>query len=150
MRRRLALIGIVVAAACASIPKASPELDAQAKRFDAPPSGKVLIYVFRPSQFIGSAVALPVLVNGTAVGANGPGTYIVVSVAPGPVTVATQTGEAFERVAIQAVADSTYFVYQQARMGLGGARATLKLVDSSAGREGVLSTRRADTVTPPQ
>lgn len=48
-----------------------------------PPGGTGLIYIFRPVQFKGSAVALPVKVDSSDVGAVFNGSYVPFHVRPG-------------------------------------------------------------------
>ena len=61
----LVLLAATLFSGCASVPMASAEADAAAKRFEAP-AGKATIYVYR-NEIIGGAVALTVALDGRVV-----------------------------------------------------------------------------------
>lgn len=81
---RLALAAFVlVLGACASVPHATPERDAEAKRFLTHP-GTATLYVYRP-EFASAEMDESVLyVGNRLIGATLPGTYFRVDLRPGP------------------------------------------------------------------
>jgi len=68
--------------ACATVPLALPEMDAQAKRMN-PPSGKALLYVYRGFSPAGAAVVAEPAVDGQKMGGLAPKTFLVVELEPG-------------------------------------------------------------------
>jgi hypothetical protein len=59
--RLLWSIGLaLVVAACTSVPLASPEADAAAKRFDLPARGRAILYIVREGYMISDEVAVVV------------------------------------------------------------------------------------------
>lgn len=80
-RLRMALCAALISAACASTPEATPERDADAKRFE-PVTRDAVIYVYRPDVWVTSAVTT-LYANGSVVGSSLPGTYFRIIVLPG-------------------------------------------------------------------
>lgn len=110
---RAAVVALVLALAlpgCASTPQASPERDAEAKRFIAHP-GSAAIYIYRDVfDTEGSAETHPVLyLDGRLIGATLPGTYFRVDVRPG-VRWLHGTGPDLGRLRLQARAGEIHFV----------------------------------------
>ena len=81
----LSLLSVGPLSGCASVPKAAPALDVEAKSF-TPSPGKARLYVVRPSSMVGSAVALHVVVDGRELGSTSRGTYLMTEVEPGDPT----------------------------------------------------------------
>lgn len=75
-----ALLLIVVLAACASTPEASPERDAATKAFHTPPATAAL-YVYRPDTALNEESVL--YMDGRLIGATLPGTYFRIDARPG-------------------------------------------------------------------
>jgi len=73
---------------CATVPLASKADDQRAKEFKAPDS-KCRVYCYRPYKFAGSAIKLPVILNGKRRVELAPNTFTYFDVPPGPHTVAT-------------------------------------------------------------
>lgn len=77
----LGAIAIALCAGCASTPQASPERDAEAKRFE-PVTREAVIYIYRPGYtLIGPETTL--WVDNRLVGSSLPGTYFRVIALPG-------------------------------------------------------------------
>ncbi len=82
MRGPLLLL-VILLAGCASVPQASRERDAEAKRYLTHPHFATL-YVYRNDAFAGTASEDAVLhVDGRIIGATLPGTYFRIDVRPG-------------------------------------------------------------------
>src|SRR4051812_44403360 len=96
-----ALIMVVLASGCASVPMASVEQDTAAKSFATKP-GKANIYVYR-KESMGAAIKMPVALNGKLVGDTAAKTYLVLEVPPGQHTITSKT-ENDSAVAVNAVA----------------------------------------------
>ena len=129
-----ALVAVVLASGCASVPMASSEHDTAAKSFATKP-GKANIYVYR-NESMGAAIKMPVAVNGKLVGDTAAKTYLLLEVAPGQHTITSKT-ENDSTVTVNAVAGSNYFLWQEVKMGLMVARSNLQQVDEKTGRAGV-------------
>lgn len=106
----LAFAATALLAGCAHVPLATPEADAQAKRFQ-PPDGKALIYVFRDS-LVAAPTLFPVYADQERVGDLAPWTYYVLEVEPGPHLLAFpfQFGAVTLRLRVEA--GRRYFVRQ--------------------------------------
>jgi len=129
-----ALIAVVLASGCASVPMASPEQDTAAKSFATKP-GKANIYVYR-NETMGAAIRMPVALNGKLVGDTASKTYMVLEVAPGKHTITSKT-ENDSIVTVDAAAGRNYFLWQEVKMGFAAARSNLQQVDETTGKAGV-------------
>jgi hypothetical protein len=129
-----ALMAVVLASGCASVPMASSEQDTAAKSFATKP-GKANVYVYR-NESMGAAIKMPVAVNGKLVGDTAAKTYLLLEVAPGQHTITSKT-ENDSSVTVNAVAGNNYFLWQEVKMGLMVARSNLQQVDEKTGRAGV-------------
>lgn len=131
----LALVPIVLAAGCASVPMESADKDTAAKSFAVAP-GKANIYVYRNETY-GAAIKMPVVLNGRLVGDTASKTYFKLEVAPGAHTILSKT-ENDSTVNLQAVAGRNYYLWQEVKMGLFAARSDLRQVDETVGKAGVM------------
>jgi len=129
-----ALITVVLASGCASVPMASVDQDMAAKSY-ARKQGKANIYVYR-NENMGAAIKMPVAVNGKLVGDTAAKTYLLLEVAPGQHTITSKT-ENDSTVTVNAAAGQNYFLWQEVKMGLMTARSNLQQVDEKTGRAGV-------------
>jgi len=116
---------------CVSVPMASPELDAAARSFAVKP-GKANIYVYR-NEIFGTALRLPVALDGKPVGDTAINTFLLLEVSPGSHTIQSKS-ENGATVTINAVAGQSYYVWQEVKMG---ARAALHHVDEATGKTAV-------------
>jgi hypothetical protein len=84
--KELTLSAIIMAACilygCASVPIASPEYERMAKSFPPPP-GMASVYIYRPYNFMGSAITLKITIDDKTSGSVTPGTYLFGNVVPG-------------------------------------------------------------------
>ncbi len=147
MFKKISLIGLLLASAlltgCASVPKASPERDAQAKTF-AVAAGKSNIYVYR-NESMGGAVKMDVALDGQPVGQTAAQTYFMLEVAPGKHTITSKAeNEVMQEVIAQA--GKNYFIWQEVKMGVMYARNQLHLVDEAAGKVGVAECSRVEAI----
>lgn len=84
-----ALLSAALLSGCASVPMADATADAQAKQFVAP-NDAANLYIYRNETF-GTAVKMPVLVDGVAVGDTVAHTYIFKQVTPGSHTITSKS-----------------------------------------------------------
>ena len=110
---------------CVTTPTISEEARTSATTF-SPPPGKSLIYVYRPSKFIGAALRGRVWINQQQVGETGNGTFMAIPISPGKYSI--QGGGAlfatFEKinqtepeVTLTAKAGEVYLIRQSVSMG---------------------------------
>jgi hypothetical protein len=132
------LAGVVLFAAmatgCASVPMATPEADATAKKFQVAPD-KANLYIYR-NESMGAAVKMKVLIDGQPAGQTAAKTYVMRTVDPGS-HVVTSKAENESTLTVDAVAGQNYFLWQEVKMGFGSARSSLQLVDEAKGKAGV-------------
>lgn len=133
-------LALSVLAGCASVPLASPELDAQAKSFAAPAAGKANIYVYRHESF-GAAIRIPVSLDGRKVASTAAKTYMLLSVAPGPHQVLSDA-EVEDKLEVNAEAGKTYYIWQEIKMGAFMARTKLQMVDEAKARKHLARCKR--------
>jgi Protein of unknown function (DUF2846) len=142
------LIGLcsiaVLLSGCATVPMATPTLDAEAKQF-VPPTGKSNVYVFRGGG-PGGAIAFQVQLDGRIIGSIAPDTYHLVAVEPGDHAVAASSNENSRMVRFRAVAGQSYFFRIEALMGWASARVGLEQLDDEHGRKGVVEAERAESL----
>ena len=136
----LAGAALIVMSGCASVPMASPDQDAEAKKFDAPPA-KSRIYVYRNESF-GGAIYMTVSLDGRIMGRSAAQTFFVWDVAPGKHTVSSHA-EDVSMVTLETAAGKSYYLWQEVKMGLWMARSLLQQVDEKTGRAGVLECQLA-------
>ncbi len=130
-----AFIAVALLTGCASVPRASRDRDAAAKQFEAPPPGKANLYVFRDETFGGNWGAT-VLLDNRLIGETTHHTFILTQVNPGE-HVLVSKAENDANLTFVAEAGKTHFVWQEMKMGMWSARATLHMVDEQRGRVGV-------------
>ncbi len=140
------LLLLLTAAGCATVPLGSAAADRSAKSF-TPSAGKAGLYVYRPSRFVLSALAVSVQLDGRALGMTKAGTYLHTELAPGGHTVLS-LGEDASPVVVDVQAGKNYFFHQEVAFGSQAARTSLLPVDEATGREAVLDSRLAATHPP--
>ena len=128
------LAAALVAGGCASVPMAKPELDAAAKSYSVKPD-KANIYVYR-NETIGSAIKMPVVLNGKLVGDTASKTYMILEGAPGKHTIVSKT-ENDATATVDVAGGRNYFVWQEVKMGMFAARSSLQQVDDAIGKAGI-------------
>jgi hypothetical protein len=130
---------------CASVHKAGQDADARAKRF-APVPDKALVYIYR-NEILGAAIKLPVAIDGVAVGATGPKSFLEVAVPAGD-HVITSKGETESTLSLATTPGQVYYVWQEVKMGLLIARSKLQRVDEAKGQQGVRESKLLVTEAP--
>jgi hypothetical protein len=135
----LVLLAMVFFAGCASVPMASADADAAAKRFESV-AGKSTIYIYRNEVF-GGAVALTVSMDGKIVGRTGSKTFFALDVDPGAHEISS-IAENTSTLKLNTAAGKRYFVWQEVKMGLWQPRSQLHEVDEATGRKAVLECKR--------
>lgn len=120
--------------ACASVPMAGLEADQKAKEFATTP-GKGRIYIYRDENF-GSAIKVPVSVDGKLLGQTAAKTFYVVDVAPGPHKVACMA-ESNSEVTVNLKASDIAYIWQEMKMGTWTAGCKVQQVNEGAGQEAV-------------
>lgn len=140
LKKFLWLIPIVVlmyfATSCASTSKAPESKSNEAKSFEAP-EGKGTVFLYRTGRAVGAAGQLYVKVNSTDAGGTGPGTFFRWDLTPATYTFSSSTGESSAVVQLDVKAGEVYYLRQDARLGVGSGRVTIKEVDSNKGQNEV-------------
>ncbi len=121
---------------CASVSKASEDESNSAKNFVAP-ADRGSVYLYRTGRAVAAAVAMNVKVNGMDAGGTGPGSFFKWDLKPGAYTFLSSTNESSATVQLNVEAGKTYFIRQDARMGIDAGRVTMKEVDASKGKKEV-------------
>src|SRR5262249_10831871 len=132
---------VVLASGCASVQMASESMDASAKTYAVKP-GMANVYVYR-NETMGSAIKMPVALDGRLVGDTAAKTFMLLEVSPGSHTILSKT-ENDSTVTVNAVAGRNYFVWQEVKMGMMAARSQLQLVDEATGKAGVAECKRVE------
>ncbi len=140
-------VAVLLFAGCAaSVDLAAPERDQAAKTF-VPAEGQANIYVTRKEQFTGSAVLFQLVVDQRVIGGIAPGTYHLVTVAPGHHTVSVTTAENQSTEELEAAAGESYFFEVKPKMGWVAARAEVTRLSDADGRAAVSENSLAQGVT---
>ena len=92
LRGSLSLPLLLAVAACANVPLADPQQDADAKRFERPARDNGALYVYRAG-FMGVARPIDVSIAGGASAALASNTYLRLEGPPGPVDLACRIGD---------------------------------------------------------
>ncbi len=121
---------------CASVSKAPSEKSEAAKSFKAP-EDRGTVYLYRTGRAVGAAGQLSVIVNGHEAGGTGPGTFFKWDLKPGIYTFLSSTPESSATQQIDVKAGQLYFIRQDARLGVGSGRVTMKKVDDKKGKQEV-------------
>lgn len=128
------VVSLLVLSGCASVNKASNELDMAAKTFKADPDNSQ-VYVYRNETF-GAAVSMPVSVNGKSAGSTGPNSFLKFSLPAGSHKITSQVDESILDLTTQN--GEIYYIWQEVKMGAFSAGSKLQVVNETKGRKGVL------------
>jgi hypothetical protein len=131
----VAIVAVCLLSGCANVVKAGRESSDQAKQF-AHVSDKAVLYVYR-DEIMGTAIKLPVLVDGVLVGETGPKSFLQLGLAPGKHTIQS-VSEVNASVDIDMAAGQDYYVWQEVKMGLFAARSAVHVVNAPVGKAGVM------------
>lgn len=113
------------------VPKATENASREAKQM-APPAGKALVYILRPTKF-GSAVRMDINCNGRAIGATGAKQFVYVVLEPGNYVFASRAENTHE-LPMVIEAGQTYYLRQKVKMGWMQARTELVKMSEKEGR----------------
>jgi hypothetical protein len=127
---------------CATVPLATIDADSQAKTFATKPD-KSTIYVYRNERF-GGVAHMGISLDGRMAGQSAPRTYFVWVVDPGLHEI-TSHSENIETLKISTEAGTAYYVWQEAKVGVWGARSRLHLVDQETGQRAIAECRLAQS-----
>jgi hypothetical protein len=134
----LALVALVLATGCASLP--SPEaMKAETANFQLPKlpdSGKAIVYVVRPSS-LGGLIRFNVFVDdqeaASEMGFTGASQYIYFQVAPGDHKIYSKA-ENWAELQLSAKAGDIFFIEQEPTMGIIMARNSLTKIEEVPGK----------------
>ncbi|UPG90898.1 DUF2846 domain-containing protein [Luteibacter aegosomaticola] len=140
-----ALAVALLVSGCASVQKAS-EADSEHAKVFSPIADKAVLYIYRDESF-GSAIKMPVSVDGVIVGETGPKSFLELAVAPGHHTIMSHT-ETNPTLDIDAEAGKAYYVWQEVKMGMWAARSLLHRMSDSEGKVGVDKCELLKTMAP--
>lgn len=141
-RRALAVAALALLAACASVPKAPPDLDLAVKQFAPPPKGKAALYVYR-NESMGGSVKMSLNLDGSFLGDTGPRTFHWMPIKPGK-HILVGKAENESTLEFTAKPGQSVFVWQEVKMGLLSAGNRLELVDEERGHAGVAECELAE------
>ena len=136
------LLAIIFVSGCATVPMASNAKDTAKKAFNAPPSNKAGLYVYRNSNF-GGALKKNVYLDGKFIGESAPMTYFYRDILPGMHKVSTESEFSNNDLNLNAQGGKNYFIRQYIKMGLFVGGANLELKTEEQGKKGVLETKLA-------
>ncbi|XHS79771.1 DUF2846 domain-containing protein [Burkholderiaceae bacterium UC74_6] len=126
---------------CASVNKAAPQLDAEAKSFKPNPAVSQ-VYVYR-NETLGAALSMPVTVDGKVAGSTGPHSYFKFDLPAGQHVITSQ-GDG-SKLELATENGKIYYVWQEVKMGMISGGSKLQLVSEDAGKKGVLECSRIDS-----
>ncbi len=138
-----AVAASLFAGGCGSTPGMSPGLDAQAKRFEAPPEGRSRLYIYR-NDAAGPKAGVDVSVDGKFAGMTTAKTFVVADVPPGEHEIVSEGGNT-SNLKVTTQAGQATFIRQDITMG--GSRALTQMVVATPeqGRAGVLESALVDS-----
>lgn len=133
------IISIFLFSGCVpKMTKASFEEDRLAKEFKLDVDNANL-YICR-NEFFGSAINMPVIVDGKFIGKTEDHSFFYLKFKPGKYNVQSIT-ENIQNLQIEIEKNKNYFVWQEVKMGMWTADSKLHLVSEEVGKECVLSTK---------
>jgi hypothetical protein len=134
---------LVVLPGCSSVPMASSEEDAAAKKFEAPEGDNAGIYIYR-NEIFGAAITMNIDIDDQNIGQTASKTYLYKEVKPGK-HIATSKSENESTVIVDAKKGGLSYLWQEVKMGALYARTKLHLVTEAEGQKGVLESKLAVT-----
>ena len=144
IRASVPLAVALAVAACANVPMADPQMDAEGKRFDGPAPGGGALYIYR-SELMGFARPIDVSIAGGASAGLGSRTYLRLEGPPGPVDITCRVGDHQGQQQVMIEPGRTRFVEVSMKVGLMLPDCQLAEVSPDQGRAAVLAAKR---VTP--
>ena len=143
MRRVLSLLPLMVLAACAASPTASPQLNQEGKQFLQPSPDRGALYVYREG-WMGIARPVDVVVAGGAQARLGHNTYLRVDGPPGPLEVACKAGDGTSTRQIDVQPGQTRYVAVSMSAGLWGPGCEVAEVSPDQGQSAIRGARRIE------
>jgi Protein of unknown function (DUF2846) len=138
LARRLSTFALALMLAflygCASVNKAPAAADAEAKLFKPNPSASQ-VYLYR-NETLGSALSMPVTVNGKLAGTTGPNSFFKFTLPAGSHTFTSQGDTS--TLNLRTELGKTYYIWQEVKMGMLSGGSKLQTVSDDVGRKGVL------------
>jgi hypothetical protein len=144
IRASVPLALLLAATACANVPMADAQMDAEGKRFDSPAPGGGALYIYR-SELMGFARPIDVSIAGGASAGLGSRTYLRLEGPPGPVDITCRVGDHQGQQEVMIEPGRTRFVEVSMKVGLMLPDCQLAEVSPDQGRAAVLAAKR---VTP--
>jgi protein involved in sex pheromone biosynthesis len=132
-----AIISVSLLSGCASVPMASIEQDAAAKKFSQPATDKAGLYVFR-NTFVGQALKKTVSLDGAVIGETANKIFFYKEITPGSHTLSTESEFSDNVITFQADGGKNYFAEQYIKMGVFVGGAGLVMVPEEEGKRKVL------------
>lgn len=128
---------------CVAVPMASEKEDRLAKAFPAPPPDKARVYIVRRFKVEYQRTS-DLFINGAAVAALGPETYLMLDLIPGQYLIRARTLDETDRQ-LTALPGQSYFVSYSLRRLFGKVTGTLDMADEKKGQALVSASKRART-----
>jgi hypothetical protein len=144
LRTSLSLSLLFAAAACARVPLADPQQDAEAKRFDQPGRDSGALYVYR-SGLMGLARPIEVGVVGGYSADLASNTYLRLDGPPGPVDLSCQIGDKKGGQEVNIEAGRTRYVEVSMKVGMVMPGCELVEVSPDQGQAAVRNAQRVVT-----
>jgi hypothetical protein len=125
---------------CATNRRAPEELNLNAKKM-TPPEGQALVYFLRPTNY-GGGQGMMLMINQKPIGKTYGGLFLYRVLDPGKY-IFTSKAENTSELALNVLADKTYYLEQQVKMGFFSGRANLVLLDNVEGKEKLMKSSLA-------
>jgi hypothetical protein len=133
---------LAILSSCASVPMSSLENDREMKKFEVS-TNKSRIYVYRDEIF-GSAITVPVSLDGKIKGKTAPHVYFSWDVEPGEHEISC-FAENNSKIKLNAQPGQSHFVWQEIKMGMWQAGCALQEVEKQKGQAAVNSCKLAES-----
>jgi hypothetical protein len=143
MRTSASLTLLLAATACANVPVADPQADAEGKRFDNPAPGGGALYIYR-SELMGFARPIDINLAGGSGAALGARTYVRFEGPPGPVDIACRIGDRQGQLEVMIEPGRTRFVEASTKVGLMLPDCQLNEVSPDQARAAVAQAKRVN------
>ena len=144
LRAGLSLPLLLSAAACANVPLADPQQDADAKRFEQPARDNGALYVYR-SSFMGLARPIDVSIAGGASAELASNTYLRLEGPPGPVDLSCRVGDKQGGQQVTIEPGRTRYVEVSMKIGLTLPGCEVVEVSPDQGQAAVRNARRVNS-----
>lgn len=137
MKAAIYSLAAAILVGCATpVPMDTPANDQAGKRFEAPPPGRAIIYIYRESGY-GAPYLLTAWLGSRALGQLGADTWFRLDVEPGAQSLRCTTAEASQLLQLNVTAGEVRFVEIAVRTGWSTARCAIFEVAADQGRKAV-------------